>query len=46
MIVFEDCANQWSLSRPLLALILIAEDAYTAWRAQAIESQASVATTA
>ena len=22
MIVFEDCANQWSLSRPLLALIL------------------------
>jgi len=40
MIVFEECTNQWSLSRPLLALILICEDAYVAWKEQAIASLA------
>ena len=28
MIVFEDCPNQWSLSRPLLALVLTNEDVF------------------
>ena len=32
MIVFEDCANQWSLSRPLLALILSNEDFFNKWK--------------
>jgi len=32
MIVFEDCANQWSLSRPLLALILANEDFFNQWK--------------
>ena len=41
MIVFEECTNQWSLSRPLLALILICEDAYTAWKEQALQSMAA-----
>ena len=41
MIVFEECTNQWSLSRPLLALILICEDAYAAWKEQALHSMAS-----
>ena len=40
MIVFEECTNQWSLSRPLLALILISEAAYQAWREQALASMA------
>jgi exportin-7 len=40
MIVFEECTNQWSLSRPLLALILISEDAYAAWIEQALASMA------
>jgi exportin-7 len=41
MIVFEECTNQWSLSRPLLALILINEDAYQKWQAQALGSMAA-----
>ena len=41
MIVFEECTNQWSLSRPLLALILISEDAYAQWKEQALQSMAS-----
>ena len=40
MIVFEECTNQWSLSRPLLALILICEQAYLAWKEQALQSMA------
>jgi len=38
MIVFEECTNQWSLSRPLLALILINEEAYHKWQEQALGS--------
>ena len=41
MIVFEECTNQWSLSRPLLALILICEDAFAAWKDQALNSMAN-----
>lgn len=41
MIVFEECTNQWSLSRPLLALILIGEEAYTQWKEQALASMAT-----
>jgi len=41
MIVFEECTNQWSLSRPLLALILICEEAYAAWKEQALGSLAA-----
>ena len=26
IIMFEDCRNQWSMSRPLLGLILLNED--------------------
>lgn len=26
IVMFEDCKNQWSLSRPLLGLILLYED--------------------
>ena len=40
MIVFEECTNQWSLSRPLLALILICEDAYARWKDQALRAMA------
>jgi len=41
MIVFEECTNQWSLSRPLLALILICDDAYARWKEQALSSLAA-----
>ena len=41
MIVFEECPNQWSLSRPLLALILIHEDAFATWTEQALASMAA-----
>ena len=37
----EPSTNQWSLSRPLLALILINEEAYAAWQEQAIASMAA-----
>lgn len=26
IVMFEDCKNQWSMSRPLLGLILLYED--------------------
>ncbi|CAK0751589.1 hypothetical protein CVIRNUC_002079 [Coccomyxa viridis] len=32
IVLFEDCPNQWSLSRPMLSLILINEQIYTALR--------------
>jgi exportin-7 len=35
IIVFEECANQWSLSRPLLPLILINTDFFNQWQEQA-----------
>jgi hypothetical protein len=34
IIVFEECANQWSLSRPLLPLILINQDFFNQWQEQ------------
>ncbi len=40
IIVFEDCRNQWSMSRPLLGLILLNEDYFKQWRMNLIESQA------
>ena len=39
IVLFEDCANQWSLSRPMLSLILILEALYGQLRAQLIASQ-------
>jgi len=40
IIVFEECANQWSLSRPLLPLILINQDFFNQWQEQLIAQQA------
>ncbi len=32
IVLFEDCTNQWSLSRPMLSLILVNEQARSsAW---------------
>mmetsp|Transcript_7505 Transcript_7505/g.12746 ORF Transcript_7505/g.12746 Transcript_7505/m.12746 type:complete len:1077 (-) Transcript_7505:234-3464(-) len=41
MIVFEDCANQWSLSRPLLALILSNDAFFQQWKDQMVSQQGS-----
>jgi len=41
IIMFEDCRNQWSMSRPLLGLILLNEDYFQNLRDQVISSQAS-----
>lgn len=35
ILVFEECANQWSLSRPLLPLILINQEYFNQWQEQA-----------
>ena len=34
IIMFEDCRNQWSMSRPLLGLILLNEDYFKVRRIQ------------
>merc|ERR1719209_527644 len=39
IIMFEDCRNQWSMSRPLLGLILLNEDYFQNLRDQVIASQ-------
>ena len=39
IVLFEDCSNQWSLSRPMLSLILINEQIYVQLQAQIIASQ-------
>ncbi len=39
MVLFEDCANQWSLSRPMLSLILVSEGIFNELKAQLIASQ-------
>ncbi|CAD7675509.1 unnamed protein product [Nyctereutes procyonoides] len=39
IIVFEDCRNQWSVSRPLLGLILLNEKYFSELRASLINSQ-------
>merc|ERR1719468_299199 len=41
IIMFEDCRNQWSMSRPLLGLILLNEDYFKNLRDQVISSQPS-----
>lgn len=41
IMLFEDCSNQWSLSRPMLSLILVNEQIYPQLRAQIIASQPS-----
>lgn len=38
IILFEDCSNQWSLSRPILSLILINEQFYTTLKMQITSS--------
>ncbi|XP_074310718.1 uncharacterized protein LOC141646709 [Silene latifolia] len=37
--LFEDCSNQWSLSRPILSLILISEQLYADLKNQILASQ-------
>ncbi|XP_038045966.1 exportin-7-like isoform X1 [Patiria miniata] len=39
IIMFEDCRNQWSMSRPLLGLVLLNEDYFTELRESIISSQ-------
>jgi len=39
IIVFEDCRNQWSMSRPLLGLILLNEQYFEQWRNNLVSSQ-------
>ncbi|GKV39690.1 hypothetical protein SLEP1_g47423 [Rubroshorea leprosula] len=39
LVLFEECSNQWSLSRPILSLILISEQIFTDLKAQILASQ-------
>ncbi|XP_063391153.1 exportin-7-A-like [Cydia fagiglandana] len=39
VIMFEDCCNQWSMSRPLLGLILLNEEQFSRIRAEMIAQQ-------
>ncbi|XP_048325677.1 uncharacterized protein LOC107412822 isoform X3 [Ziziphus jujuba] len=39
IVLFEDCGNQWSLSRPMLSLILISEQIFSDLKAQIVASQ-------
>ncbi|KAK6635129.1 Exportin 7 [Polyplax serrata] len=39
VIMFEDCKNQWSMSRPLLGLILLNEEYFNGLREQIIRNQ-------
>ncbi|XAR48327.1 hypothetical protein NMG60_11031103 [Bertholletia excelsa] len=39
IVLFEDCGNQWSLSRPMLSLILLSEEMFTNLKAQILASQ-------
>ena len=39
VVLFEECSNQWSMSRPMLSLILINEQIYPQLKAQLIASQ-------
>ncbi|CAI5993163.1 unnamed protein product, partial [Closterium sp. NIES-64] len=41
IVLFEDCANQWSLSRPMLSLILVNEQLYNDLKLQILSSQPS-----
>jgi exportin-7 len=37
--MFEECSNQWSLSRPMLPLILINEPVYNSIKVRRIKRQ-------
>lgn len=39
IVMYEECRNQWSMSRPLLGLILLNEEYFTQLRQQVIQSQ-------
>ena len=39
IIMFEDCRNQWSMSRPLLGLILLNEEYFEHLKNQIIQAQ-------
>ena len=39
IVLFEDCANQWSLSRPMLSLILINEQMFGELKQQIAATQ-------
>ncbi|EYU26917.1 hypothetical protein ABFS83_02G107800 [Erythranthe nasuta] len=39
IVLFEDCSNQWSLSRPMLSLILINEQMFTDLKAHILATQ-------
>ncbi|OWR50837.1 exportin-7 isoform 1 [Danaus plexippus plexippus] len=39
LIMFEDCCNQWSMSRPLLGLVLLNEEQFSRLREQIISQQ-------
>lgn len=39
VVLFEDCSNQWSLSRPMLSVILINEPLYGELRARILALQ-------
>ena len=39
IIVFEDCSNQWSLSRPMLSLILLNEPVFAELKVQIVAVQ-------
>ena len=41
VIIFEDCRNQWSMSRPLLGLILVNEDHFNKMRQEIIRNQST-----
>ncbi|URE05702.1 hypothetical protein MUK42_19697 [Musa troglodytarum] len=41
IVLFEDCGNQWSLSRPMLSLILISEQVFNDLKVQILASQPS-----
>jgi len=39
VIIFEDCPNNWSYSRPLLGLILLAKEEFISYTSKLIQSQ-------
>ncbi|GBP42743.1 Exportin-7 [Eumeta japonica] len=39
VIIFEDCCNQWSMSRPLLGLVLLNEERFALLRAEMLAIQ-------
>ena len=39
IVLFEDCSNQWSLSRPMLSLILVNEQIFSELKVQITATQ-------